>query len=61
MNYDAKVKRERLERDEAQYGVAFVNPRGVRVDPEKVFKSVAGTYADYHGNPVQLWKSEVTT
>lgn len=51
-------RREDLELDEARYGVAFVGVEGIRVHPEKVFKSVAGTYADYDGNPVRLWKSE---
>lgn len=51
-------ERDLLTQDEAACGVAFVDVEGNRVEPEKVFKSEAGTYADYSGRPVRLWKSE---
>ncbi len=54
----AEYNRDLLEQDERMYGVAFVEVMGRRVDPEKVFKSVANTYVDYQGRNVSLWKSE---
>lgn len=47
-----------LEQDERECGLAFVDETGQRVDPTKVFKSVANTYVDYQGFGVSLWKSE---
>jgi hypothetical protein len=52
--------RDQLLQDEAQYGVAFVDGAGYRVDPEQVFKSVVNTYKDWQGRPVTLWHSEAT-
>lgn len=52
-------KTDQLEADEALYGAAFVDSEGERVEPEKVFKNQAGSFTDYNGNPVRLWKSEV--
>ena len=50
--------RDLLEQDERECGLAFVDRWGQRVDPTKVFKSVANTYVDHAGRPVSLWKSE---
>lgn len=46
--------------DERVHGVAFVDWRHQRVDPEKVFRSVANTYVKFDGTPVRLWKSETS-
>ena len=59
--FGREYERDLLEQDEAAFGVAFVDAAGGRVEPEKVFKSEAGTYADYSGRPVRLWKSEANS
>jgi hypothetical protein len=60
--HEARRTRERnrdlLLQDEREYGVAFTDWQGERVDPNCVFKSVANTYTDSQGRAVKLWKSE---